>query len=518
MPGFERTIDDVISTVRQAKDRERKCTLLIGAGCSVKAGVPLASKFVDIIKEKWPPVHHRADDPKGYPQCMAELAPGERRDLIAEYVDKAKVNWGHVAIAQLMKHGYVDRVLTTNFDPLVVRACSMVGHFPAVYDFAASQILNPTDITGEAVFYLHGQRSGFVLMNTKEECEEHSKKLVDLFRDAGQGRVWIVAGYSGQNDPVFQHLANVPTFQHNLFWVGYKDNPLAPHVREGLMHDKRFAFHLPGYDADDFFVTLAQRLGCFPPKFISEPFSHLDELLNGLTEYKVPQQETSSDITESSRAMIRQAIQTYEQAAPAKPGRTTKAKTRTPKAPSLSLLVTRAYMAGDYEKVIELAPASSPISPEIVDEVAWSYVMLGNALGDQAEQKTGAEADRLFELAVQKYAQALAIKPDDHIALDNWGISIIQRATRNSDAGRESLLKLAEEKCRQLEALVPGEGAYNLACICSLRNQSPECQAWLEKARSHGKLPPRQHLLDDTDLANVRETNWFQKLIAELPE
>ncbi len=265
MAGFERTIEDVISTVRQAKDRDRKCTLLIGAGCSVKAGVPLASKFVDIIKEKWPPAHHNANDPKGYPQCMAELAPGERRDLIAEYVDKAKVNWGHVAIAQLMKHGYVDRVLTTNFDPLVVRACSMVGHFPAVYDFAASQILNPTDITGEAVFYLHGQRSGFVLMNTNEECEEHSKKLVDLFRDAGQGRVWIVAGYSGQNDPVFQHLANVPTFHHKLFWVGYKDNPLALHVRDGLMQNGKYAYHLPGYDADDFFVTLAQRLGCFPP-------------------------------------------------------------------------------------------------------------------------------------------------------------------------------------------------------------------------------------------------------------
>ena len=41
---FQRKIDDVLDTL---KDKETKgCTLLIGAGCSVKAGIPLASEFV----------------------------------------------------------------------------------------------------------------------------------------------------------------------------------------------------------------------------------------------------------------------------------------------------------------------------------------------------------------------------------------------------------------------------------------------------------------------------------------
>lgn len=55
---------------------------------------------------------------------MNELALSERRDLIARYVDTAKINWAHICIAQLMKYGYVDRVLTTNFDSLIVRACA----------------------------------------------------------------------------------------------------------------------------------------------------------------------------------------------------------------------------------------------------------------------------------------------------------------------------------------------------------------------------------------------------------
>jgi hypothetical protein len=44
---------------------------------------------------------------------MAQLDRGVQRDLIAREVDGAKINWGHVAIAQLMAAGYVDRVLTT---------------------------------------------------------------------------------------------------------------------------------------------------------------------------------------------------------------------------------------------------------------------------------------------------------------------------------------------------------------------------------------------------------------------
>ena len=109
-----RPIDDVVDTLKNAKARKRGCTLLVGAGCSVKAGIPTAAGFVDVIKERFPQAHSRALD-KVYPRCMAELAMGQRRDLIADYVDRAKINWAHIGVAQLMKHGFIDRILTTNF-------------------------------------------------------------------------------------------------------------------------------------------------------------------------------------------------------------------------------------------------------------------------------------------------------------------------------------------------------------------------------------------------------------------
>jgi NAD-dependent SIR2 family protein deacetylase len=140
-----RSIDEVAETLQNAKGRGKGCTLLIGAGCSVKAGIPIASGLVDVIKDRFPRAYHRAEH-KTYAKCMSQLLLSERRDLIAEYVDRAKINWAHLCIALLVQAGYVDRVLTTNFDLLVVRACAMLNEFPAIYDFAASQLFKAPDI------------------------------------------------------------------------------------------------------------------------------------------------------------------------------------------------------------------------------------------------------------------------------------------------------------------------------------------------------------------------------------
>jgi hypothetical protein len=90
---MERKLDDVVHALRFGKGTTRKCSILIGAGCSVSAGIPSASGFVDLIKKEFPGAYGRAD-PKTYPRCMAQLDRGVQRDLIAREVDGAKINWG----------------------------------------------------------------------------------------------------------------------------------------------------------------------------------------------------------------------------------------------------------------------------------------------------------------------------------------------------------------------------------------------------------------------------------------
>jgi len=445
-----RTIDEIKETLENAKKGGRGCALLIGAGCSFKAGIPTASGFVDIIKAKYKLAYERAPE-KTYPSCMQELLLSERRDLIVRLVDRAKVNWAHLCIARLIEERYIDRVLTTNFDPLVVRACAMLGVFPAVYDFASSQLLKEPDIPDQAVFYLHGQRTGFVLMNTKEEVDKHSKLLRPVFEEAGNGRVWIVVGYSGENDPVFNHLARIPRFDNGLFWIGYQDREPATHVREKLLTPRnKDAFFTRGFDADSFFVRLTRSLGIFPPDLFSRPFSYLQKSLEDITPFTDPGQASEDDVMRLTRQLIGSAIEQYESPALALLTEGNGARVDTQVDPdTLMVAVRHLLMQGRYEQVLafrkdyEEAP-----TPEMADMLSKAHVMYGNQLLDLAKALKGEEASRLFAQAKDMYASALAIKPDRHEALHNTGNLLLDLAKAATGAEAEQLFIEAEDKYR----------------------------------------------------------------------
>ena len=121
----------------------------------------------------------------------------------------------------------------------------------------------------------------------------------------------------------------------------------------------------------------------------------------------------------------------------------------------------------------------------------------------------------LYAAAGEKYEAALKIEPDFHEALDNWGTVLLTQARARDFDQASDLLDVAWEKCQTAETLVPGVGAYNLACISALRGDEDACERWLETSLSHGKFPPRDHLLNDPDLARVRATGWFQALVPQ---
>jgi tetratricopeptide (TPR) repeat protein len=513
---FHRSLDYIVDTIKFAKAQGRGCTLLIGAGCSVKAGIPTAAGLVKEIKQRWPQAYELAPE-KTYFRCMEKVMKGQRRDLIAEYVDQAQINWAHIGIALLVKEGYVDRVLTTNFDRLVVRACALLGEFPAVYDFASSQLLKTADIPDKAVFHLHGQRTGFILIIDEQQANDHFQLLDPVIQEALLGRVWIVAGYSGENDPVFDHLANVECFDHGLFWVGYHDSEPARHVRKKLLDPDKDAYYVKGYDADSFFVTLTQKLGLFPPDLIARPFTHLHGALETLTTYSVPGQDGEKDVTRICRQWITEAIEKYEHRAEKAATVSVAPSEVEDFTESVVAAAQELLMAGDYKGVVDLLPKYQEApSPELADTLTWAFIMLGNALSEQARATSGEEADRLFHLAGDKYQAALEIKPDFHEALYNWGNALSDQARATSGEEADRLFDQSFEKLSRAEEIKPGHSSYNLACLSALRGDAEGCYKWLENCKKYETLPDLSHLQSDSDLDSVRETNWFKELLQSL--
>jgi tetratricopeptide (TPR) repeat protein len=438
---YNRTIEDVAETLKNAKDRGERCSLLIGAGCSVDAGIPTAQGFVDQIKIKHPLAYQRAPE-KTYPQCMAELMISERRALIAEYVDKAKINWAHIGIARLIQEGLVDRILTTNFDPLIVRACALLGEFPAVYDFAASRLFNAADVADKAVFHLHGQRTGFVIMNTDEECKKHSQYMAPIFDDAGRRRLWIVVGYSGENDPVFQHLANIDRFASGLYWVGYRDQEPPLHVREKLLNGDKDAYYVPGHDADSFFIRLTQRLGHFPPALVQKPFSYLDGIMSKLAQFRIPDQTPTLNVLSQTRSWIKAAKEEYEDAVPVTKARHKPSHFKISDHKNIDAETTRLLMAGQYASVIKLTKGMETvnISAKLKENLVWAHVMLGVQAGNTAKNikisDSKTKKTRALKNISEHFKAALAIDPKNIAALNNWAIALTELA--RAEAGNDA--------------------------------------------------------------------------------
>ncbi|GEM_PF-2237899 len=308
---FDRNIEHLVNAIERAREENIKVNLLVGAGCSVSAGIPLADEIVNDLEERYED-EIKCIEIKNYGDCMSKLTPVERRRLINSYVSNAKINWAHIGIANLVKKGYIDRVLTTNFDNIIPKACSLVGEYPGIYDLAMCKEFRSDLISEKAILYLHGQHTGFVLCNTKSEIKAQKRRLRPILKNFKEKSMWIIIGYSCQNDAVWEILREEKSFDNRLYLVGYNENDPNENMKKILGEDK-YSFYIRGYDADSFFIALMKKLDEFPPKIIEKPFSYLEETLNEITPYSDNESYFKDDVHIITKDILNDAIREFEE-------------------------------------------------------------------------------------------------------------------------------------------------------------------------------------------------------------
>jgi len=184
-------VSRIAARLKRGRNTDRPAHFLIGAGCSISAGIPSAKTLMEKIRQDFREEYETLSPDKrdSYGACMALLEIDERRELIRPYLTEAKVNWGTIALAQLIAEGFVERVLTLNFDLVLENACGLLGLQPAVYDFGVAPASDPEMVVSPAIVHLHGQSYGLVLLNTERETEEHRKKLQPILVNRSVGRI-----------------------------------------------------------------------------------------------------------------------------------------------------------------------------------------------------------------------------------------------------------------------------------------------------------------------------------------
>lgn len=247
---------------------------LLGAGASVKSGIPLAGKMVEEIarwgyclenghapedprprrsdwepwlrKHKW----YREDwDPAdNYPAAVNNiLHPRQtRKDFFLDLLDtQVQPSRGYEHIAELMARKHVRTVLTTNFDPILRDVCKANKrlHHVEVIQTESDYTKLSTSPQYPQISYLHGSVEHYTDKNTLTEINEALdaalvSKLLPLLRD----HPLIVIGYRGAEASVMRHLLinhakEASNYRHGIYWCArnYEEedpDSLAPFVHE----------------------------------------------------------------------------------------------------------------------------------------------------------------------------------------------------------------------------------------------------------------------------------------------
>ncbi|MEA5460218.1 hypothetical protein VB796_14265 [Arcicella sp. LKC2W] len=525
------------------QDRKDNAIVFLGAGASVSAGIPLTHVIVRHIKLKFrknPIIKQNTSN--DYYQLMGALTADERRDLFHDYVtrDKVKLNIANVYLAQLLKLGYVDYIVTVNFDDLILKACTLFNFLPPVYDISNIKTITTTDIRTNSVIYLHGQYFGQWLLNNEEELIKVEDEILNLFNTIKTRRTWVVIGYSG-NDGIFEKIKALGSFSNDLFWVKKQLNAVDDkHVIDFLETPNVNAHKIEGYYADSFFLKLHAELNRLDPNLKApdifyKPFSFLKSMMQSVNELNENDDlsKQTANLIKVCNSRISKAIDTFE-------------NERTIEA--LNQNIIDAYIKGDFSEEQAKEFENEIITHNYIDakeELSEYFNNWGNSLSDLAKLKRN---ESLFLESFEKYQKASELNPNNGIIYNNWGCALSDLAKQKGDEslflesiekykkaselnlnnvviysnwgntllqlfrlkGGEQLLIKAEEVLKK--GIELGGGVYNLACLFAVRKDKNNALAYLEKSLINKGISIK-HIEDDDDWKDLKTDIDFMNLL-----
>ncbi len=489
------TIESLAYRIRQAKENKQpRPIVFLGAGASKTGGIPSADGIVKDILERYkgnPEVRALKEEERDYPKLMNCLTPTERNGLLKKYIDRAKINVTHIYLAQMIHLGYVDYVLTVNFDNLMLRALALYNEFPPTYDMAILKDLTTTNFREKSVLYLHGQHHGLWLLNTDEEMNKVKEFIPPVLNKITNQRMWIFIGYSGY-DPIFKHVVNLGRFDNGLYWVCYKDNNPNENVCTGLLDKPNTnAFVIKGYDSDSFILKLNQELKLPQPSIFETPFTSLKESLANIVD--IDDEEHFKGVKERLevvRSQVETAINQFEKniVAPESDQKTEAEINRLKKEIS-SMIVNKDFDEAEINTIEKSVAGLN--DAELKTQLSDLYLNWAYEIQLSAEQKNN---EILLWQICGKYEKGISLNPKNEIAFSNWGIALSDLARLKND---ETLFKQSFEKYEKAVALNPkyAEAFYNwgnaLSDLAKLKNDETLFKQSFEKYEKAVALNPK---------------------------
>ena len=133
----------------------------------------------------------------------------------------------------------------------------------------------------------------------------------------------------------------------------------------------------------------------------------------------------------------------------------------------------------------------------------------GFALLHQAKTKEEGEGIKLYLEAITKFSFCLLVQPNHLGAAIDGGVAYMDLARILNVDANDELYDLGGEFFANAERIQRGSAAFNLACVYSIRGQYEACLEALELSRECGSLPNVEDIINDVDMLNVKNKQWF---------
>jgi hypothetical protein len=225
--------------------------LLLGSGVSRSAEIPTGWEIVkDLVRqiaalEKANTEASRAlaaSDPDtwwqeryqgdlGYSQILKSLAPtssAARQGYLENYfvaseddleAGRKRPTGAHLAIAKLVKAGWVRLILTTNFDRLIEQSLEAAGVQPQVIKRASDvRAMKPLTHAPATVIKLHGDWTDLESRNTIDELSKYPREWVSLLTRIFNEYGLLISGWSAEWDKKLASLLAATPRRYPLYW------------------------------------------------------------------------------------------------------------------------------------------------------------------------------------------------------------------------------------------------------------------------------------------------------------
>ena len=447
------SIEELAYLIKQAKkDGSNKPIFFIGAGASKTGGIPLASEIANDILERYNDnyrIRDLSDGEKTYSKLLDCLTPFERNTVLNEYISKARINVPHLYLAQLFSEGFIDYILTVNFDNLLQRALALFNKFPVVYDLAVLKDAQTPTLREKSIIYLHGQYHETWQLNTPKEIEKANEVIPPILNSIKNNRPWVFIGYSG-NDPIFNHISRLSSFNRGLFWVTNGDHaPNRKVYNELLEKNVENAFLIKGYDADAFMLKLNAELRLPQPTFVDKPFTYLKNSLDDMVD--IDNNENFRGVKERlaiAKKYVNMAQLQFEDEKFELPGNVKdEIEADRVKKQIIDMIIKEEF---NQEKIYSIEESLLYLNN---DEIRKLMAALFNHWGIVISRKAKQTNDEsLFIQGIEKFKKGTELNPENDSAYYNWGSTIFDLAKLRNDG---ELFEQSVEKYKKATELNP---------------------------------------------------------------